>query len=79
MNYLNTQIVEHMTMLRALRFQQETYKIKRDEFLKLHRKISKKQIRLNQRNLKNDFLQKLKYFILLNGQIRTMPMVITRR
>ena len=58
MNYLNTQIVEHMTMLRALRIQQETYKMKQDEFIKLHLEISKKQIRLNQLNHKKDFLQK---------------------
>ena len=58
MNYLNTQIVEHMTMLRALRIQQETYKMKQDEFIKLHLEISKKQMRLNQLNHKKDFLQK---------------------
>ena len=58
MNYLNTQIVEHMTMLRALRIQQETYKMKQDEFIKLHLEISKKQIRLNQLNHKKDYLEK---------------------
>ena len=58
MNYLNTQIVEHMTILRALRIQQETYKMKQDEFIKLHLEISKKQMRLNQLNHKKDFLQK---------------------
>ena len=58
MNYLNTQIVEHMTILRELRFQEQTYKMKQDEFIKLHLEISKKQIRLNQLNHKKDFLQK---------------------
>ena len=58
MNYLNTQIVEHMTMLRALRFQEETYKMRQDEFIKLHLEISKKQIRLNQLNHKKDYLEK---------------------
>jgi hypothetical protein len=58
MDYLNTQIVEHMTLLRALRFQEATYKMRQDEFIKLHLEISKKQIRLNQLNHKKDFLQK---------------------
>ena len=58
MNYLNTQIVEHMKFLRELRFQEQTYKMKQDEFIKLHLEISKKQVRLNQLNHKKEFLQK---------------------
>ena len=58
MDNLYKQIQENMILLRALQFQEDTYKMRDDERITVRNKIYKKQLRLNQLQYKIEILQK---------------------
>ena len=58
MDNLNKQIQENMILLRALQFQEDTYKMRDDERISVRNEIYKKQLRLNQLQYKIEILQK---------------------
>ena len=55
---LDKQIQENMILLRALQFQEDTYKMRDDERITVRNEIYKKQLRLNQLQYKIEILQK---------------------
>ena len=57
MDNLNKQIQENMILLRALQFQEDTYKMRDDERITVRNEIYKKQLRLNQLQYKIEILQ----------------------
>ena len=62
MDFLTTQIDEHMMILKTLRFQEQTYTMRPDEYEKLRHQILKKQTRLNQLVNKRDHIENLVFF-----------------
>ena len=58
MDNLYKQIQENMILLRALQFQEDTYKMRDDERITVRNEIYKKQLRLNQLQYKIEILQK---------------------
>ena len=58
MDNLNKQLQENMILLRALQFQEDTYKMRDDERITVRNEIYKKQLRLNQLQYKIEILQK---------------------
>ena len=58
MDNLNKQIQENLILLRALQFQEDTYKMRDDERITVRNEIYKKQLRLNQLQYKIEILQK---------------------
>ena len=57
MDNLNKQIQENMILLRALQFQEDTYKMRDDERISVRNEIYKKQLRLNQLQYKIEILK----------------------
>ena len=55
---VDKQIQENMILLRALQFQEDTYKMRDDERISVRNEIYKKQLRLNQLQYKIEILQK---------------------
>ena len=58
MDNLNKQLQENMILLRALQFQEDTYKMRDEERITVRNEIYKKQLRLNQLQYKIEILQK---------------------
>jgi len=58
MDNLHKQLQENMILLRALQFQEDTYKMRDDERITVRNEIYKKQLRLNQLQYKIEILQK---------------------
>ena len=57
MDNLHKQIQENMILLRALQFQEDTYKMRDDERISVRNEIYKKQLRLNQLQYKIEILK----------------------
>ncbi len=55
---VDKQIQENIILLRALQFQEDTYKMRDDERITVRNEIYKKQLRLNQLQYKIEILQK---------------------
>ena len=54
---VDKQIQENMILLRALQFQEDTYKMRDDERISVRNEIYKKQLRLNQLQYKIEILK----------------------
>ena len=54
---VDKQIQENMILLRALQFQEDTYKMRDDERITVRNEIYKKQLRLNQLQYKIEILK----------------------
>ena len=57
MDNLHKQLQENMILLRALQFQEDTYKMRDDERITVRNEIYKKQLRLNQLQYKIEILK----------------------